>query len=179
MSSNNNELFAKLPPAASFKVTSSDIAEGQPLSLPQLSGIVGIEGGQDLSPQLAWSGAPEGTKGYAITVFDPDAPTLSGFWHWAVANIPATVTELPTGAGDETSSGLPDGAVQLTNDASLARFIGAAPPAGFGPHRYVYIVHALDVENIGIPAGATPAFLSLIMAGHTLGRAVLIPTAEL
>lgn len=108
----------------------------------------------------------------------PTPPTGSGFWHWAVADIPATVTELPEGVGDDTGAGLPEGAFQLPNDARLARYIGAAPPAGHGPHRYFVVVHALDVASIGVPADATPAVLGFTMAGHTLGRAVLTVTAE-
>ncbi|WP_406368814.1 YbhB/YbcL family Raf kinase inhibitor-like protein [Streptomyces sp. NBC_00647] len=128
--------------------------------------------------KLSWSGAPEGTKSYAVTVYDPDAPTGSGFWHWAVADIPVTVTELPEGAGDDTGSGLPEGSFQLPGDAGAARFIGAAPPAGHGPHRYFVVVHALGVESIGVAADATPAVLGFTMAGHILGRAVLTATAE-
>ncbi|MEL3948145.1 MULTISPECIES: YbhB/YbcL family Raf kinase inhibitor-like protein [Streptomyces] len=173
---NANNPFARLPEAASFTVTSADVTDGAAWSPAQLS--AGVPGGKDVSPQLSWSGAPEGTKSYAVTVYDPDAPTGSGFWHWAVADIPATVTELPAGAGDDTGSGLPEGAFQLPNDARLARYIGAAPPAGHGPHRYFVVVHALGVESIGVPAEATPAFLGFTIAGHILGRAVLTATAE-
>ncbi|MGP4101185.1 YbhB/YbcL family Raf kinase inhibitor-like protein [Nonomuraea sp. KM90] len=171
-----NNPFARLPEVPSFTVTSTTLADGAPWPAEQMSG--GVPGGKDVSPQLSWSGAPEGTKSYAVTVYDPDAPTGSGFWHWAVAGIPATVTELPEGAGDETGSGLPEGAYQLPNDARMARFIGAAPPAGHGPHRYFVVVHALDVETIGVPAEATPAYLGFTIAGHILGRAVLTATAE-
>jgi len=174
-----NDLFEKLPKAASFQVTSTDVKDGQSLALAQLSAMTGINGAQDLSPQLSWSGAPQGTKSYAVTVYDPDAPTGSGFWHWAVANIPAIVTELPTGAGDDTGSGLPKGAIQLPNDARLARYIGAAPPIGQGAHRYLIVIHALDVDDIGVPADATPAFLGFNMAGHILGRAILTATSKL
>jgi len=111
-------------------------------------------------------------------MYDADAPSISGFWHWAVANIPATVTALPPGAGAGTGSGLPHGAIQLPNDARLARYIGAAPPPGHGPHRYFITVHALDVEDIGVPAEGTPALLSFTMAAHTLGRATIVATAE-
>jgi len=104
---------------------------------------------------------------------------MSGFWHWAVANIPATVTELPEGAGDDTGSGLPAGAYQLPGDARAARFVGAAPPAGHGEHRYFITVHALDVEDIGVPAEGTPAFLGFNMASHILGRATLVATGEI
>lgn len=171
--------LAKLPKATSFSVASTDIAEGKPLAAAQLSGIFGVKGGQDISPQLSWSGAPAGTKSYAITVYDPDAPTGSGFWHWAVVNIPSIVTQLPSGAGNDTGVGLPRGAIQLPNDARIARYLGAAPPAGHGPHRYFFVVYALDVENIDIAADATPALLGFMMSQHTLGRAVLISTAEL
>ena len=156
---------------ASFTVTSTSVIDGAPLAAEQM-------GGKDISPQLSWSGAPKGTQSYAVTVYDPDAPTGSGFWHWAVADIPAAVTELQEGAGDDTGSGLPAGAIQLRNDAGAARFVGAAPPAGHGPHRYFVVVHALDVESIGVAADATPAVLGFTMFGHTLGRAVLVATGE-
>ncbi|WP_309111990.1 YbhB/YbcL family Raf kinase inhibitor-like protein [Saccharothrix sp.] len=171
-----NNPFARLPEAASFTVTSTTVADGAAWSPEQFAS--GVPGGKDVSPHLSWSGAPAGTKSYAVTVYDPDAPTGSGFWHWAVADIPATVTELPEGAGDEGGSGLPEGAFQLPNDARVARFIGAAPPAGHGPHRYFVVVHALDVESVGVPVDATPALLGFTMAGHVLGRAVLVATAE-
>ncbi|MEV5029238.1 YbhB/YbcL family Raf kinase inhibitor-like protein [Paenibacillus sp. LPE1-1-1.1] len=178
MKKEQNNPFARLPEVASFIVTSSEIPENNVLSAPQLSGKFGVDGGEDISPKLKWSGAPEGTKSYAITVYDPDAPTGSGFWHWSVFNIPANVTELPSGAGSEDGSGLPDGAVQLNNDASFAGYIGAAPPVGDGPHRYYFIVHALDVEDLGVKANATPAFLGFNMFTHTLGRAVIAATFE-
>src|SRR3954464_9981589 len=161
-----NDPFAGLPEVPSFTVTSTTLTDGGDTPDAQMSGLFGVPGGEDISPQLSWSGAPEGTKSYAVTVYDPDAPTGSGFWHWAVADIPATVTELPEGAGDDTGSGLPEGAFQLPNDARAARYIGAAPPAGHGLHRYFVVVHALDVESIGVPADATPAVLGFTMSGH-------------
>lgn len=167
--------YDELPRVPSFELTSTDLADGATLSTPQLSGIFGA-GGEDVSPQLSWSGAPEGTASYGVTVYDPDAPTVAGFWHWAVFNIPASVTELPSGAGDESGSGLPSGAVQLPNDASLARYLGAAPPPGHGPHRYYVVVHALDVPSLDVPATATPTFLAFNMFGHTLARATIVGT---
>jgi Raf kinase inhibitor-like YbhB/YbcL family protein len=163
-----------LPEVPGFTVTSTDVREGEPLDTPQVSGILGA-GGDDVSPQLSWSGFPDGTRGFAVTVYDPDAPTASGFWHWAVANIPASVTELPSGAGDKDAPSLPEGAVQLRNDGGFAGFVGAAPPAGHGPHRYFTVVHALDVEDMGVPADASPAFHGFNLFGHTLARAVLVP----
>jgi Raf kinase inhibitor-like YbhB/YbcL family protein len=174
----SNDPFEGLPQASSFTVTSASVADGKPLPAAQMSGMLGIPGGRDASPQLSWSDAPEGTKSYAVTIYDPDAPTMSGFWHWAVANIPATVTSLPEGAGDDTGSGLPHGAVQLPNDRRDARFVGAVPPPGHGPHRIVITVHALDVADIAVPADATPAFLVYSMGFHTIARAALIAAAE-
>src|SRR3954471_3881997 len=164
-----NDPFARLPEAASFTVTSTAVADGAAWSPEQFSS--GVPGGKDVSPQLTWSGAPDGTKSYAVTIYDPDAPTGSGFWHWAVADIPATVTELPEGAGDDTGSGLPGGAIQLRTDAGTTRFIGAAPPAGHGPPRSFFVAPPLEPESIGAPADATPAFLGFNIASHILGRA--------
>ncbi|WP_433203215.1 YbhB/YbcL family Raf kinase inhibitor-like protein [Nocardia sp. CA-107356] len=174
MSANNP--FARLPEAASFTVTSTTVSDGAAWQPAQWSS--GASGGKDVSPQLSWSGAPAGTKSYAVTVYDPDAPTGSGFWHWAVANIPATTTSLPEGAGDDAGIGLPVGSFQLPNDARLPRYIGAAPPAGHGRHRYFVTVHALDVDDIGIASDSTPALLGFTIAGHILGRATLVATAE-
>ena len=120
-----------LPELPTFTVTSESFADGQPWGNDQVSGIMGA-GGSDISPQLSWSGFPEETRSFAVTVYDPDAPTASGFWHWAVFNLPATVTDLPAGVGDGSGSGFPGDAVTLANDAGLTRFIGAAPPAGHG-----------------------------------------------
>src|SRR5918912_934556 len=148
--------YDALPKLPSFSLNSNSITNGQPLATPQVSGIMGA-GGEDVSPQLSWSGFPEETRSFAVTVYDPDAPTLSGFWHWAVANLPATVTELPAGAGD--GSGLPGDALTLANDAGLKRYIGAAPPQGHGVHRYFIAVHAVKVEKLEIDGDASPAYL--------------------
>ena len=166
-----------LPQVPAFPVTSSDVTDGQVLSLPQVSGVMGA-GGEDRSPQLSWSEFPKGTRSFAVTVYDPDAPTASGFWHWAVANIPADVTELPSGAGDKDAPQLPAGAVQLRNDAGFAGYVGAAPPSGHGPHRYFVVVHALDTDDMGVPADASPAFHGFNLFGHTLARATLVVTYE-
>src|SRR5687768_17498453 len=159
-----------LPQVPGFTVTSTDCADGGPLPMPHVSGVMGA-GGEDRSPQLSWSGFPEGTKSFAVTVYDPDAPTGSGFWHWAVANLPATVTELPEGVGDGSHSGFPGVAMTLSNDAGLKRFIGAAPPPGHGPHRYFIAVHAVDVEKLDLPEGSTPAYLGFNLFSHAIARA--------
>jgi len=164
--------YEHLPSAASFSLTSSDLREGEKLAMPQVSGIFGA-GGQDVSPQLSWSGFPSGTQSFVVTMCDPEAPTVTGFWHWAVVNIPANVTELPAGAGDESGAALPPGAFQLPNDARMARYCGAGPPEGHGRHRYIFAALALDTERIEIDRGATPAWLMFNLFNGTLGRAFL------
>lgn len=170
--------YAELPDVAGFDVTSTDIRHNEPLAIRQASGRLGA-GGQDVSPQLSWSGFPEGTRSFAVTVFDPDAPTASGFWHWAVFNIPVSTTSLPSGAGTEDGAGLPDGAVQLRNDAGFRGFVGAAPPPGHGPHHYHVVVHAVDVERLEVPEDASSASLGFQLFSHALGRARIIGTYEL
>jgi Raf kinase inhibitor-like YbhB/YbcL family protein len=164
-----------LPQVPAFSLTSKDIADGETLPTPQLSGIFGAGGG-DVSPQLAWQGFPAETRSFAVTVYDPDAPTASGFWHWAVFNLPPSTTELPTGAGTPDSGDLPAGAVTLANDAGLRQYLGAAPPPGHGPHRYFFVVHAVDVSSLDIPAEARPAFLGFNLFSHSLGRARIVAT---
>ncbi|TLF56281.1 YbhB/YbcL family Raf kinase inhibitor-like protein [Nocardia cyriacigeorgica] len=168
--------YDALPQVPSFTVTSDDVADGQRFGNDQVSGVFGA-GGKDVSPQLSWSGFPAETKSFAVTVFDPDAPTASGFWHWAVADLPASVTGLPAGAGSQGGE-LPDGAVQLRNDGGFAGYVGAAPPPGHGPHRYFIVVHAVDVDSLDIPADASPAFLGFNLFSHTLARATLVATYE-
>ena len=169
--------YESLPEVPSFTVTSADVADGGVLDRPQVSGLMGA-GGEDRSPQLSWSGFPAGTQGFAVTVYDPDAPTGSGFWHWGVADLPASVTSLPAGAGTPGSAELPAGAVTVRNDAGMAGYIGAAPPAGHGPHRYVIAVHAVDVPSLGVGADASPAYVGFNLFSHTLARAVMVATYE-
>lgn len=168
--------YDHLPQVPTFAVTSDDLTDGRPLSMPQVSGIMGA-GGEDVSPALSWSGFPAGTQSFAVTCYDPDAPTGAGFWHWAVYNVPASVSSLPTGAGDQNGSGLPDGVITLPNDVGATRYIGAAPPPGHGPHRYFFVVHAVDVPDLGadIP-GATALGFNLF--SHTLGRGTLVGLYE-
>ena len=124
-----------LPP---LEVTSASFNDGDELPAAQC--------GDSISPQLSWEKGPEGTKTYAVTCFDPDAPTASGFWHWAVFNIPADVTSLALNAGDEELIGLPEGATALKGDSGSRGYYGAQPPEGHGPHRYLYAVHSVDDE---------------------------------
>ena len=168
-----NDQFARLEEVPDFTVTSNTVNHGQQWPTAQYSGLMGVPGGQDISPHLAWAGAPEGTKSYAVTIFDPDAPTGSGFWHWSVGNIPADVTELTEIAGTPDGTALPAGAFQLKHDGGSRGFIGAAPPAGHGAHRYIITVHALSVEHLDIPEDASNAFFGFNRFGNTIGRASL------
>ncbi|WP_369046122.1 YbhB/YbcL family Raf kinase inhibitor-like protein [Sinomonas sp. P10A9] len=171
--------------SAGFKLTSQDLVEGGVLPQPQVSAYFGLDG-QDLSPQLSWSGAPEGTHSFAVTVMDPDAPRAGGFCHWAVVNIPSAVDELPEGAGgapdgmgpSDSEAGLPSGSLELVNDAGYNGFVGAAPPRGSGPHRYVVTVHALSADVIpGTPRTKGSRALRDI-AAHELATASLTCTFE-
>lgn len=122
----SNDPFSRLPEAASFTVVSATVTDGAPWSIEQYSGLSGVPGGRDASPQLSWSAAPEGTRSYAVTVYDPDAPTGSGFWHWAVADIPATVTELPEGAATTPARACPG--ARSSCPTTPERPVSSAPP---------------------------------------------------
>ena len=163
--------YELLPVVGSFEVTSSDVAAGAPMD-PRFS----YEGG-NISPALRWSGAPEGTASYVVTCFDSDAPTPSGFWHWGVANLPASVAELATGAG-AADAALPAGAYSLRNDYGESFYGGPMPPAGDRAHRYYFVVHAVDVADLGVGQGASFAYLSFNLVYHTLARAILVPTFQ-
>ena len=165
--------FARFGEVPQFSLTSSVMTHGGPLAAAQYG--IGA-GGANVSPDLAWSGYPAETKSFALTVYDPDAPTGSGFWHWAIFNIPAHVDSLPTGAGVADSVLLPAGAITLPNEARALTFIGAGPPPGTGTHRYQFMVHALDVADLGVDPDATPAVLGFNLHFHTLARAVLEAT---
>jgi len=158
-----------LPSVPSFTVTSADVVDGQPLKDEQAGG--------NTSPQLSWSGAPEGTKSYTVTCFDPDAPTPSGFWHWVVVDLPADVTSLEAGAGAEGGQ-LPGQAFMCRNDYGVPAFAGAAPPEGDQVHRYYFVVHAVTEEALGADSGATPAVVSFNLAFKTAGRAILTGTYQ-
>jgi Raf kinase inhibitor-like YbhB/YbcL family protein len=167
--------YEDLPKVPQFAVTSTDLQDGEKKPLQHASAMVG---GEDVSPQLSWSDFPAETKSFVVTVYDPDAPTASGFWHWAVVNIPASITSLPRGAGSSDGSLLPEGAFQLKNDAGQVGYMGAAPPEGHGKHRYFIVVHALDVDDLSLSPDVTPAYLGFNLFGHTLARAVMTPWYE-
>ncbi len=162
------ELMPKVP---SFTVTSDDVTDGRPLKDDQ----VAAKG--DTSPQLSWSGAPEGTKSYTVTCFDPDAPTPSGFWHWVLVDLPAECTSLPAGIGSEAAD-LPGNAFMCRNDGGTKAFTGAAPPEGDQVHRYFFVVHAVTEDSLGVDSDASPAVVSFNLAFKTAGRAILQGTYQ-
>jgi len=161
-------------PALAFELTSPDIAEGKPLAMAQVANIFGCSGG-NVSPGLTWKDAPAGTKSFAVTMYDPDAPTGSGWWHWVVYNIPASASGLPTGAGTADGKQLPQGAVQGNNDARMIGFGGACPPPG-PAHRYVVTVTALKVEKLEVPADASGALIGFMTTANSLGKATITAT---
>ncbi len=160
-----------LPPRPWFTVTSADLVEGDDMPAAHVHGSAG---GQDISPHLAWSGAPEATKGYAVTCLDPDAPTGCGYWHWSLTDLPASVTELARGAGGSDSA-LPGG-FHASTDFGTAQYSGAAPPQGDHPHRYMFVVHAMDVDELGVGPGGSPVAVAFMLAFHTLARARITVT---
>lgn len=156
--------------AAGFSLSSPTIKPGATLTEAQVYKGFGCDG-KNISPALKWSGAPKDTKSFAITVYDPDAPTGSGWWHWVVYNIPASVTELPEGAGAPDGKGLPAGAVQGRTDFGSPGFGGACPPKGDKPHRYIFTVHALKTDKIEAPADASAALIGFMLNANRIAKA--------
>lgn len=130
--------------------------------------------GGNLSPQLSWIGAPEGTKSFAVTCYDPDAPTGSGFWHWVVANIPASVTSLDLGAGDPASGKMPKGALEVRTDFGAPGYGGPCSPEGSHVHRYIFTVHAVGVDKLEVTADTSAAIVGFYLHFNTLEKVSLI-----
>jgi Raf kinase inhibitor-like YbhB/YbcL family protein len=155
-----------------FKLHSPTVTPNSMLSNDQVYSGFGCSG-KNISPALGWSGAPSGTKSFALTVYDPDAPTGSGWWHWVVYNIPASVTELPAGAGNAGGQ-LPAGAVQGHTDFGTSGFGGPCPPVGDKPHRYIFTVYALKSDKISVPDEASAAMVAFMIHANMLAKARLM-----
>jgi Raf kinase inhibitor-like YbhB/YbcL family protein len=156
----------------SFQLTSKDLKDGQRMPEAQVFNGMGYSGG-NRSPHLAWEGAPEGTKSFVVTCYDPDAPTGSGWWHWVVINIPASTKELPADAGSGKS--LPAGALQTRVDFGKPGYGGAAPPPG-PVHHYIFTVHALKVPRLDLDEQVSPAMIGYMVHMNSLGKASLTVT---
>ena len=165
--------YSLLPAVGTFSVTSTDVRDGE-----QLANTFVYIGAQpdagNTSPQLAWSGFPPETKSFTVTCYDPDAPTPSGFWHWILVDLPASTTSLATGAG-AAGAALPGSAFHVRNDWSSKDYGGAYPPPGDRPHRYYFVVHAVDAETLGVDSEASAAAVSFNLVFHTLARAQIVP----
>lgn len=156
---------------AKFTLASPDFADGATIGNAQVFNSWGFKG-DNLSPALAWSGAPSGTKSFALMVHDPDAPTGSGWWHWVVYNIPAGATSLPGGAGDPAKMLMPAGAIQGRTDYGTVGYGGPAPPPG-PAHHYHFRLYALKVERLEVPAEASAALIGFNVRANALGEALL------
>lgn len=161
-----------LPPVGQFTVTSTDVRDGEMLAEDF------VFGGGNVSPQLSWKGFPKETKSFAVTCYDPDAPTTAGWWHWVLLGIPGDVTSLARGAGGADGE-LPPGAYHIRNDYGTADYGGAAPPAGDYPHRYLFAVHALGIADLELADGDhSPAVAGFNLTAHTIARAVVTPVYQ-
>jgi len=156
--------------AAGFKLESPTVKAGSTLTEAQVFNGFGCTG-KNVSPALKWSGAPPGTKGYAVTVYDPDAPTGSGWWHWVVYNVPGSASGLPEGAGSADGKTLPPGSAQGRTDFGAPGFGGACPPQGDKPHRYIFTVYALKTDKLDVPPDATAALVGFMINANKLGQA--------
>ncbi len=157
---------------AKFTLTSPDIAQGRTIAAAQVFNSFGCSG-NNISPALAWKNAPAGTRSFALLVYDPDAPTGSGWWHWIAFNIPADVTSLPAGAGDPKKNLMPAGAVQTRTDFGTPGYGGPCPPPG-RPHRYYFRLYALKVAKLDVPADPTAAIVGFSVNANSLAKAEIM-----
>ena len=160
---------------STFTLSSPDIPTDGSIAAQFESDMFGC-GGSNESPVLQWSGAPEGTQSFAVTVYDPDAPTGSGWWHWMVVDLPANVTSLQANAGAKGGANLPAGARQMRNDYGIWAWGGMCPPPGDKPHRYIFTVHALSVAKLDMPDDATTAIGGFMINANTLAKASFTAT---
>jgi Raf kinase inhibitor-like YbhB/YbcL family protein len=158
--------------AAGFKLTSPDVGDKGMIKAEHVFNGFGCTG-NNVSPALSWSGAPAATKSFAVTVYDPDAPTGSGWWHWVIANIPASETSLAKNAGDAKSDLAPKGSVQVRSDYGSPGYGGPCPPKGAKPHRYIFTVFAVDTDALPVDANASAAAVGFNLHFHTLAKATL------
>ncbi len=157
--------------AGRFTLTSAEVAEGKNMAVEQILNGFGCTGG-NVSPALKWTAPPAGTKSLALQVYDPDAPTGSGWWHWVVVDIPATARELPKGAGKSGTVQIAGGARQTRTDFGTAGYGGPCPPPG-KPHRYIFTLTALDIDKMPVPDDASGALVGFNVGAHTVGKAVI------
>jgi Raf kinase inhibitor-like YbhB/YbcL family protein len=159
--------------AQKFTLTSADLPAGKPIAMKHVFNGFGCTG-ENISPALSWKNAPAGTKGFAVMVHDPDAPTGgAGFWHWVVVNLPASATGLPQGAGTAEGKALGEGARQINTDFGSPGWGGPCPPQGNPPHRYNFTVYALKVDKLDLPANATASLTGFMVNGNALAKASL------
>jgi len=164
-------LFANNTIAQTFTLKSNDLG-GQATNKQVLKGF-GCNG-DNVSPQLSWSNVPAGTKSFAVTIFDEDAPTGSGWWHWLIFDIPSTVNELKTGAGNLDRNLSPAGAIQSTTDFKTQGYGGPCPPEGSTPHKYTVTIYALKTEKLGLDATANPALVGFMLEQNLIQKASLV-----
>lgn len=170
MINKNDIVFQNLMTVPNMNVEVHGLNDNDFFQNKNYSKVFGIDGGEDVSPRITWRNVPKGTKSFVITMYDPDAPTQSGFWHWAIKDIPVNVNELAENAGAVNSSKLPKGAISMPMDARMNQYVGAAPSIGDAPHPYHITVTALDTEVLDISPESTPAFMNFNMIGHELAR---------
>jgi len=163
-------LAAAAAPAAAMTVSSPDFSNSAPIPLVRVLNAFTCTG-QNRSPPVSWSGEPKGTQSFAVTLYDPDAPTGSGWWHWTVFNIPASVHNLPENAGTENSTGLPNGAVQGRTDFGFSHYGGPCPPKGDKPHRYILTVYAVKEAKLPLDANSSGALVGYVLHFNTLAEA--------
>ena len=155
-----------------FRLKSTDIRPGATIGNAYVFNGMDCKG-NNVSPELEWQGAPRGTKSYALTLYDPDAPTGSGWWHWVVYNIPGSANRLARSAGNSGGSLLPKGTAQGNGDVGTPGYQGPCPSKGDRPHRYVFSLYALDTDRLDLPAAATAAYVGFNIHSHQLGKATL------